>query len=298
MGLENILHSIGDEWAKRTSRGPEHSLPNTEEQLGAILDSVMTRFPENHRIGTYAQSLYRLSPQSLSGVRRILEVGMNDTLLRFRNIFPRDIELFGMTLDQEHAKAAREAARKQGVRANVVVRDIQTGLPPNWKDIDLAMDIFSASHYADTSATMRTLAASLRQGGHMIIVPGAMMMAGMADYVRNRPIEEQSSPQAAFRYIQKDRLVTVNTGYGTSLTDAVKRTVADLQRNGYDLPDDPSEEELIVCLDDMCVQVEHDIVTNIDLMDVRFHKVLRQMGMIDITRFSTNDGEGWLAKKE
>lgn len=300
MGLKENIRSIGKRLRLGAKDEPRLVHIEDERQLEQALDAIVARFPGDHRILTYSTSLSQLPPSALSDSRRVLEVGMNDNLIKFREIFGRDVEFFGITLDESHSDAAKTLAMKKKVKADVRLRDIKDGLTEGFDNMDIAIDIFSASHYADTNETIKTLANSLRSGGHIIVVPGGLMY-GLGDYIGENPEDKNFVPQ--FRYTRGKRpsialRIDSTRDRETALQEAISTIIKDLIENGYSLPDDLQGKDLIACFEDMATTLRVDTVTSYDLLDVNRHKVMESLGLTDIKKFATLEGDGWIGRKQ
>ncbi|MDO8487120.1 MAG: class I SAM-dependent methyltransferase [Candidatus Curtissbacteria bacterium] len=261
----------------------------TPQEIEEKLNTVLASNPDNSRLGTYAQALYCLPEGTLNTCRRILEVGANGNLLKFRGIFRHDIELFGITLDPEHAQSAIESGEQNGIKTHVVIHNIDNGLPEGFTGMDLVLDIFSSTHYAEEDPLPK-LAHALKPGGVLAFVNGDIF-SGLGDFARKHPeLDGRIDVMgAAFRH---------TVGEETFLYISIQQLVVMLQETAYpNLPQNPTEKDIVACLDDIARIAGHPVVTNQDLGVVSKVKKLENLGLVDINHFGTNDGIAWVARK-
>jgi hypothetical protein len=274
---------------QRNSPQTEDNFSITPTEIAQRLNAVLALEPENHRMHTYARLLHSLPEGALQNSKRILEIGMNDNLLRFRDVFSPDIELFGITIDPDHASRARQAGRDHGVKTEVVICDIDNGLPKGFQDMDLVLDVYAASHYAKESPLPKYVRA-LNRNGVLAYVPGSGFMEGYADHIRNHPERDDSAePQVAFRYRVGEPII--------AYVDIPR--IADLLRLTAfkTLKPDASEEEISNCIKEIAHKLGHQQVTNFDLVTMARISELESVGLSNIHKFSTLDGTGWIGKK-
>lgn len=273
----------------RDQLGSEPKILSPQE-IERRLNTVIEANPDDHRTLTYAQALYNLPDGTLSRARRILEIGMNNRLLLFRDVLRPDAELFGITLDNEHAEAARQAGRQSGFKTNVVIHNVDQGLPKGFDQMDLVLDIYSATHYAKENPVPKYVKA-LRPDGVLVTLPGSGFLSGIADYVRDHPeADSKEAPRITFRYIENEQV----------LAYADIPTIAAMLRNTAfpGLKENPTDEEIIACMTEMATKLGYKVVTNLDLFRFETIHKLEAEGLVDIKLFQTPDGMGSVGRKQ
>jgi hypothetical protein len=214
---------------------------------------------------------------------------MNNRLLLFKDVLSPDVELFGITLNNEHAEAARQSGRQSGFKTNVVIHNVDQGLPKGFDQMDIVLDIFSATHYAKEDPIPKYVEA-LSPDGVLVTVPGSGFFSGMADYVRNHPeADNKEAPKVTFRYI-RDKEVLTYVGITTIAKMLRDRAFPQLREN-------PTEEEIIGCIAEMADKLGHKVVTNLDLASFETIRKLEEAGLIDVKLFQTSDGMGSIGRK-
>lgn len=137
------------------------------------IDSIVSRYPDNKdRYTVYGIALAQIPEDELARAGRVIEVGMNDILFAFAELFPKETRFFGLTLHEEHQKAARAAARIACRSVDIRLQNLKDGIPEGWQNADLAIDIVGAAHHWDFDKTVQILAQSLRAGGYLLVVHG------------------------------------------------------------------------------------------------------------------------------
>lgn len=262
----------------------------TAEEIEGRLDAVLEANPNDHRTQTYAQVLYNLPEGTLSNARKILEVGMNNRLLLFREVLRPDIHLYGVTLEKDHAEAARRAGQQHGIKTNVTIHNVDSGLPRGFDQMDLILDIYSATHYAEENPLPKYVKA-LKPGGVVAVVPGGGFLRGMAEYAREHPENDGQGalPYVAFRYTEGEGAVAF------AEIPVIARMIRQL---GYpSLRENPTDQEIMACIEDMAKRLGHKVVTNLDLDSVLRINEMEDLGLVDVRLFETADGTASVGKK-
>ncbi len=253
------------------------------------------------RLQTYGIALAQLPAEAIPNINSVLEVGMSGRLFRFRDIFSPTTKFFGMTTDQNHLQSAKNAGRAVEAEVEVVLRNLEKGIPTEWGKFGLAIDIFSASNYSSTTQTINLLSQALEPEGYIIVVPGDFF-GGAADLLRER--RDQTLFHQVFRYNQsaqqmQNLTVSVYPSPTTNEQFQIKARAVlaeQLQYYGYDVNAETPMKDLKRCLDDMCRIVGQSEITNFDGLMVTLYKSIEKAGLRNIKRFLTGDGTGMIAQ--
>lgn len=254
-----------------------------------------TPFEQTHRYETYRSILAAIPSDVLQHAGEVVETGMNDSLFYFRDRFGRGTHFTGYTLEREHADAAQKISRRKKTRTDVHMRDIQEGLPKATADV--VLDIYSATHYGEsTDAVLTILADAVKTGGYIAVVPGVGFI-NFGDYVRAYP--EDMSMRLLFTY-KKDMLTGRWSGviYGDDSKIAKQEVIERLREGGYTLPDNPSDADLQNCMQDMAHVLNVDLVSDMDLLVMSYVNRLRARGFTDVKKMDTADGVGFVGRKD
>lgn len=258
----------------------------TSDEIDRRLEGVLEANPNDSRTVTYAQVLHNLPEGTLPNAKRILEVGMNGRILLFSDVLRPDVKLYGITLDEEHAEAARQAGQQTGLKTNVKIHNMDAGLPQGFDQMDLVLDVYSATHYAERNPLPQYVDA-LKPGGVVAIVPGDGFLSGMADYARENP--ESHVVPISFRYTEGEGAVAYQD---ISAIATLIRSIA------YpSLSEDPTEKEIMACIKDMARKLGHTVVTNLDLSSISRIREMEDLGLVDVKLFTTADGTASVGKK-
>lgn len=265
----------------------------SRQEFGKTLDAIVGKDPGDYRTNSYARALFQLPPADVAEVRRVFEIGMNERIFKFRDIFPRDVEYFGLTLSNEHLTNAQKAAKKNRVPLQILIRDIGNGFPQEWKDMDLAMDIYSSSHYSDPFVTINQFHKALKSGGYAVLIPGGI---DYAEAARKDP--EHTEPHVQWFYKKETSDAVVVLSYGQeSIKDALPDIAHWMRSAGFDIPETPTEEEIKGVMRKMSEDLGIDLVTNFDLFFMGFLNHMSKVRFTDIRKFQTPDGAGIVGKK-
>ena len=260
-----------------------------------VILGVVERSPkvDAERLRTYGNALIQVPEEVLAGNPRIVEVGMNGQLFKFRQLFGKETRFFGITIDSGHAKSAMDLARKQRLKAEVLMRDIRDGLPDNWMGMDIGLDVYSASHYVGTKVTIDGLAPAIEPGGYLVLVPGDDI-EGAANYVRTHP--DSSNNPVYFRHERGGMTDIYDDGTNEEFAE---RIATRLREAGFsEIPERPSVEVVSQCLDEVSHIVSEEVVTDYDLSLVGKYKAMEHAGFEQIRKFNTPDGLGLVGKKK
>lgn len=280
---------------------------NSSEPLGAHIysDEEKTRRIEsvleqeqNHRTQTYGITLNQIPAGDLGAVSRVLEVGLNNRLFLFRDLFADNLKVFGMTMDEEHFEMAKAASKQHGVWVDVRKKDLMDGFPGGWQNMDLALDIYSASHYADSKQTMRSLASTLRPGGYIALVQGGGMDEGIAEYIRKTD-QFENGPVATprFRYDLEKDSAKVFIMQGESRAAAYADIAKLMKEDGFDVRGSSSD-DLANAFRELAALVGENVVSSYDLLVANKLNYLKSLGIVDVKKYHTRDGAGVIGRKK
>ncbi len=273
----------------------------TPASINNMLLQIVQEGSSTERVRTYANVLREISPEEVTHARNIAEVGMNDTLFKFRSVFQNQVHFYGITMTPSHAVAAQTEAQQLNIPATIAVGDIQNGFPQDWPQMDLAFDIYSASHYLDVDTTAKALGNILRPNGYIALAIGDDFVA-TADYVRTKllttrePLKTDppvfvyrtNEPQSADVYPDQeneDPRVTV-----------IKRMQM-LKYPGISMA--TTETELFAELANIANIVGESLITDFDVSYASRYKLLLLAGFENIKKFYTADGGiGFIAQKK
>lgn len=269
-----------------------------QAKIDSILASNEVLESEPSRFGAYATVIRGLGYEVLSHSARVMEVGMNNKLFLFRDVFPKDVQFFVVTREPFDYERAKSAAQRVGAQANIKLKDVDEGLPEGFDEMDLILDIFSASHYAKTNPIPKYVDA-LKPGGYVGVVSGRSgFMDDMANYVRNYPFEERGFVPAdvVFRYKKGGKFdIPINP----ENVDRNRRPIIDALKDVYpQLSKKSTMEEVTANLEDMVNRLGFDSISNYDLDRMMLIRSYERMGLTGVRLLNTkNDGVAVLAQK-